>query len=191
MDDHIAPRAGSNSQPKAYRPPEPIPKQRREQIAQEVAALLSNWIQFPSENDRLFFRQLETIFAGYPPSVTAAVTSPLTGMQRDPKYQGKRPDTPQIVAELNREMRIFNENAARQQVKRITREQEERGERPPLDPIRLAYWFNKDPAAPVDPVPPLTAPRRRREGFRPLSELMTEYGVTQEQINAIPSRKTG
>lgn len=124
---------------------------------------------------------MEIIFSGYPPSVTASVTDPLTGMQRNPKYQGKRPDTPQIVAELNREMRIFNENAARAQTKRITREREARGERPPLSENALAY-LRRDRSATADAVTGI-APRQRKPGFRPLSELMAEYGVTQEQID--------
>lgn len=148
---------------------------------------MSSWIRQLNENDRLLFRQLERIFAEYPPSVTKAVTNPLSGMQRKAEFARFAPNVPQIVAELNREMKFFRLKAEEHQAKRLTQEMEADQGKAPLNPRHLAYWINRDPANMPDPLPVRTM--WRKSGFRLLSEIAADCGVTQEQIDAMPNIK--
>jgi len=135
---------------------------------------MSSWPRPPNDSDAFMLRQLEAIFAEYPPSVTRAVTSPLTGMQRRAEYERFPPSVPQIVKELNREMEVFRRNAERAQAKRLRIEQEQI-EKPPLNLEKYPEFFGPK--------------RDQRKGFRTLDQIAKDCGVTQEQIDAIPNAR--
>lgn len=137
--------------------------------------LMSAWPRQPTDADIVFARSLEKIFAEYPPSVTKAVTDPMTGMQRNSDYERFPPTVPQIVRELNREMEIFRRKALQHQAKRLTDERQAEEGKAPLNPQKLAYWVNRDPATMPDPVPSRFGSQRRRPTFRPVSEIVAEW----------------
>ena len=135
--------------------------------------LMAGWPRQPTDADTLFARSLERIFAEYPPSVTKAISDPLTGMQRSAAYEKFPPTIPQIVKELNREMEIFRRNAMKHQARRIEAEQPEK---PPLDLEKYPEFFGRK-----------TALAPGADSFHPLPRIPFACGDTAEQLRASPA----
>lgn len=143
--------------------------------------LLANWPSWDAGSDETLLQaQLVEIFLAYPPSVTASVTSPLTGMQRDATYAKRRPTTPQIVAALELAAAKLHEHNARMRTKRIAASDPPRDGRPSLEELQAKFpWLNLSRDRQTRPA----AAAGRGDAFTPLGELMRQAGVTQEQLD--------
>jgi len=157
-------------------------EQRKKMILEQVMILLSGYRREDYNNSELFIRQLCQIFGEYPPSVIMAVTSPMTGIQRSKDFP---PVISEIVKALEREMALFQRNAMCERAKRLAREgdsptQIDRGSRMTMTELRAKYpdLLGVDRSKPEE---------LRQSGFRSLSEIAKEAGVSAEQIAAIPN----
>jgi hypothetical protein len=142
--------------------------------------MMASWHMREREEHKIFVRSLEILFATYPPSVTAAVTSPLTGIQCREEFLKFPPTHAQIRKELEREMEIFRRNAVRHQVLRVAKEEPLSTNRPTMDELRAKYpdLLSKDRGDRIS---------ERRQTFRSLSEIAKECGVSPDQIAALPN----
>ena len=145
--------------------------------------LLSGYPRDDYTNSELFIRQLEQIFAEYPPSVIKAVTAPTTGIQRYLKF---RPTIAEIVVALDREMEAFKHKALDHRQHRIARQEPEidRNMRLGLEELLARTEAGR-----------MFAERFARKGrampawVRPINEIMRETGVAQEQLDKMPNSK--
>jgi hypothetical protein len=120
------------------------------------------------------------MFLEYPPSVTAAVTSPRSGMQCDAQFARFCPNTPQIRAALDRQMRILTLHNEKMQRERLIKEG--RTLPPHLKPGPTAEERAKHVSQLRAKHPNLfrgeMSAEPRPGAFRSLAELAAEVGMT-------------
>ena len=162
----------------------PISNARKAQIVREIASMMASWHRRPSEESELFLRNLEYLFGCYPPSVTAAVTSPITGIQTRPEFLEFMPSHGHIKRALDHEKEIFDRSALRERAKRISRASPDTAPDALKRPLDLEKY--------ADLIGPGARSRARHgnarpSGFRSLADIAQECGVTKEQIDAMPN----
>jgi hypothetical protein len=126
----------------------------------------------------VFGRAIVAVLMRYPPEVVLQVTEPATGLPSKLKWLP-------TIAELVEACDTAMEPILRRRERERLAEERRRALPAPTQPkptreeLAAKYpWLfrHKD-----------TETGQRAQGFRPLAELAAEYGVTQEQIDALPN----